>query len=126
MSSTQACLRVVGPAAVAEATLPTLANESLPLRERAILQDEGSSVDVNLALFWRELAHGLCRVVDGFFTAERGYLLLATQPSVRLGIEGRRREILRVLLRTPRPRRRLRAQWRLRRAHCARCARRGG
>lgn len=65
----------------------------MALRERAISADAASNLEISLALLWRELTHGLCRIVDGFFTEERCYLVLASHgaPSP---LEGRRLEVL--------------------------------
>jgi DNA-binding NarL/FixJ family response regulator len=98
MSSAQACLRIVEAPVAAESTMPPPLDEQPTLRQRAILNDARSSSDINLALLWRELLHGLCRVVDGFLTADRGYLVLAPQQGAQTGIEGRRREILEAVL----------------------------
>jgi DNA-binding NarL/FixJ family response regulator len=74
------------------------AGEAEPsLRDRAIAADAVAQIDVNLALFWRELMSGLCTVVDGFFTSERCYLILAPTLGKR-PLEGRRREILEAVL----------------------------
>jgi DNA-binding NarL/FixJ family response regulator len=63
------------------------------------LADAEAQIDINLALFWRELMSGLCTVVDGIFTEERCYLLLApTLGTPEHPIEGRRRDILEAVL----------------------------
>ena len=47
------------------------------LREEAIENDAIASEPVPLALFWRALTRGVCRVVDTFFTSSRCYVVTA-------------------------------------------------
>jgi DNA-binding NarL/FixJ family response regulator len=75
----------------------TFAEAPLSRREKAIASDGNSSMELSLALLWRELMGGLCRVVDGFFTHERCYLVLA-QVGSGTPIDPRRREILESVL----------------------------
>lgn len=68
-------------------------------RRLAELADAASVMEVNLALLWRELVNGLCRVVDDFFTDDRCYLLLKPTFDVEASkVDGRRLEILRAVL----------------------------
>jgi DNA-binding NarL/FixJ family response regulator len=71
----------------------------LSLRDKAVSADALASIDVGLALIWRELVGGSCRVNDSFFTEERCYLVLTpTLGAERAPIEGRRRDILESVL----------------------------
>jgi DNA-binding NarL/FixJ family response regulator len=101
MTPSEAFVRVLSPihAEGWSSTLPRRGAEEVEpsLRDRAIVADAAAQIDVNLALFWRELMSGLCVVVDGFFTDERCYLILAPTLGKR-PIEGRRREILEAVL----------------------------
>jgi DNA-binding NarL/FixJ family response regulator len=74
-------------------------NGAASLRQLAVTADTASTVEVNLALLWRELVNGLCRVADDFFTDERCYVVL--KPSFDgpgAIIDGRRLEILQAVL----------------------------
>jgi DNA-binding NarL/FixJ family response regulator len=53
---------------------------------------------VSLALLWRELSRGLCKITDGFFSATRCYLLTTTAPGPAQPLEGRRLHILEAVL----------------------------
>ena len=104
MTPSEAYVRVFepGPAqgfrSAPSKTRAALSNGS-SLRDRAITADASATIDVNLALFWRELVSGLCRVTDSFFTEERCYLILApTLGAPDSPIAGRRREILESVL----------------------------
>lgn len=69
------------------------------LRRLAVIADATSDMEVNLALLWREMVNGLCRVVDDFFTDDRCYLVL--KPTMDVGVarlDGRRLDILRGVL----------------------------
>lgn len=48
---------------------------------------------MSLALLWRELSLGLCRIVDTFFDDERCYLVTTPNPGAK-PLEGRRLQIL--------------------------------
>lgn len=101
MTPSEAYVRVLSPIHAEDwSSIPPRcsAEEAEPsLREQAIAADAAAQIDVSLALFWRELMSGLCTVVDGFFTDERCYLILAPTLGQR-AIEGRRREILEAVL----------------------------
>ena len=71
----------------------------LALRERAMAADAAATIEMSLALLWRELMGGLCHVVDGFFSPTRCYLVLAPAVGAPLcPAEGRRRQILEAVL----------------------------
>ena len=96
-------LRAVEPKPHRYRSAPTPATRQLDdnpraLRDRTVAADEAATVEVNLGLLWRELVSGLCRVVDGFFSDDRCYLVLAPSQSAPEPIEGRRREILEAVL----------------------------
>lgn len=101
MTPSEAYVRVLSPIhAEGWSSVPPSrgAEEAEPsLRDQAITADAAAQIDVSLALFWRELMSGLCTVLDGFFTDERCYLILAPTLGLR-PIEGRRREILEAVL----------------------------
>ena len=71
----------------------------LSLRLKAIALDEQVAPSLSLAPLWRELSQGLRRVADGFFTADRCYLLLAANRAPTRPLEKRRIEILEAVLR---------------------------
>jgi DNA-binding NarL/FixJ family response regulator len=69
------------------------------LRLAAMAADANGSSEVSLALLWRQLARGMSRVVDGFFSESRCYLVLALrtgQPATPA--LARRMEILEAVL----------------------------
>lgn len=69
------------------------------VRARALAADAASSSELRVASLWRELARGRYRVVEGFFSARRCFLVLSVHPvSARVPIEGRRLEILEAVL----------------------------
>jgi DNA-binding NarL/FixJ family response regulator len=69
------------------------------LRLLAMTADANATTDVNLSLLWRELARGSSRVIDGFFSEERCYLIVAqTTDGAVKPIENRRLEILEAVL----------------------------
>jgi DNA-binding NarL/FixJ family response regulator len=69
------------------------------LRQMAVAADTASVMEVDLALLWRELVSGLCRVVDDFFTDERCYVVLRPTFGGPAGaLDGRRLEILSAVL----------------------------
>src|SRR5450755_2495660 len=47
------------------------------LREETVANDAVTNASVPLALFWRALTLGTCRVVDAFFTGTRCYVITA-------------------------------------------------
>src|SRR4051812_22914796 len=65
----------------------------LSVRLTAIAEDAAASAS-NLLPYWRELSQGRTRVADGFFTADRCYLMLAPAPPSTRPLERRRLEIL--------------------------------
>jgi DNA-binding NarL/FixJ family response regulator len=67
-------------------------------RELAVAADAASTMDISLALLWRELVHGICHVVDGFFTEDRCCVILAEADAPVLPLEGRRLAILEAVL----------------------------
>jgi DNA-binding NarL/FixJ family response regulator len=74
------------------------------LRLAAMAADAGSNVEVNLLPFWRELASGLCGIVDAFFSDDRCYLVLSPRRAGAAGpVEARRMEMLEALLSGLRP-----------------------
>jgi DNA-binding NarL/FixJ family response regulator len=61
--------------------------------------DLGARDELNLALLWRELVRGISAVVEGFFSEERCYLVVALKTNGQARpIEGRRLEILEAVL----------------------------
>ncbi len=69
------------------------------VRELAIAADAASSAELCLAALWRELARGRYRIVEGFFSEQRCFLVLSVTPvGLRPPIEGRRLEILEAVL----------------------------
>jgi DNA-binding NarL/FixJ family response regulator len=69
------------------------------LRERAIAADAASTMEMSLALLWRELTRGLCKVVDAFFTDERCYLVVAACAEAPFDAPaGRRLQILEAIM----------------------------
>ena len=70
------------------------------LREAAILAERKSCAQMPLAQVWRELKSGEARIVDGFITEERCYLVLTTPlpREERCPPEGRRLFILEGML----------------------------
>ena len=70
----------------------------LAQRLSAIAADTSATSEMQLATMWRDLARGGSRIVDGFFTDERCYLVLASNPGTATPIDGRRLEILAAVL----------------------------
>lgn len=69
------------------------------LRARALAADAASSTQLEIVSLWRELARGRYRVVEGFFSAQRCFLVLSIHPAAaQVPIEGRRLEILEAVL----------------------------
>jgi DNA-binding NarL/FixJ family response regulator len=68
------------------------------LREQASLADRRSSVELSLALLWKELARGLCRIEACFFDELRCYLVTTPVASQAAPMEGRRLQILEAIL----------------------------
>ena len=69
------------------------------LRPSAIVADAGTTSDISLAVVWHELARGKYRIVDGFFSETRCYLVLSLETNRRRPpLVGRRLEILQAVL----------------------------
>jgi len=69
------------------------------LQQLAVAADAATSTQVCVATLWRELAQGKYRVVEGFFSEERCFLVLSVHaPGAQTPIEGRRLEILEAVL----------------------------
>lgn len=47
------------------------------LRLSAMLAEANAATDIDLANLWGELVAGTCRILDGFFTKDRHYLILS-------------------------------------------------
>lgn len=86
-------LRPLRAAAVAS---PPLIHETHTLHLSAIAADAAATAEISLSLLWRELTRGVSRVVHGFFSHTRCYLLVSTATAAP--IEGRRLEILESVL----------------------------
>jgi DNA-binding NarL/FixJ family response regulator len=67
-------------------------------RSDAVLADQRAAVEISLALLWKELSLGLCRVVDAFFTPERCFLVTLPVEEAAVPLEGRRLQILEAVL----------------------------
>jgi DNA-binding NarL/FixJ family response regulator len=76
----------------------SLRGKAVSLQEAARLADQKTTVELSLALLWRELSLGLCRVVDGFFTDSRCYLVTRSSDGGAPAIAERRRKILEAIL----------------------------
>jgi DNA-binding NarL/FixJ family response regulator len=81
-----------------EKPLPSSIEARTRLRELAVVADHASTMDISLALLWRELVHGICHVVDDFFTDDRCYVILAEAAGPVEPLEGRRLAILEAVL----------------------------
>ena len=79
-----------------------LAVAPLPLESSmqadAVAADQRATVQMSLALLWRELSLGLCQIVDTFFTEQRCYLTTRGRSGTATPLEGRRLEILEAVL----------------------------
>jgi DNA-binding NarL/FixJ family response regulator len=73
------------------------AHDRFRLHQAAVLVDARSTVDLSLPLLWRELTRGLCKVVDGFFTADR-CLLLTRANEIASPLHGRRLRVVEAVL----------------------------
>lgn len=69
----------------------------LALRPSVVAADANATTEIHLSLLWRELARGVSQVVDGFFSDERCYLVLAMKSEPE-PLEGRRLQILEAVL----------------------------
>ena len=92
------------PIGYADARLRKSATPSSPIvdfhtaRDAAVLADQRAAVEISLALLWKELSLGLCRVVDAFFTETRCFLVTLPAQGAAVPIEGRRLQILEAVL----------------------------
>jgi DNA-binding NarL/FixJ family response regulator len=69
------------------------------LQTTAKAADLAARDELNLAVLWRELARGVSVIVDGFFSEDRCYLVLALKTNDKgAPIQGRRLEILEAVL----------------------------
>ena len=70
------------------------------LRLAAVAADASATTEIGLALLWRQLARGTSRVVDGFLSQDRCYLVLSlkTEGAEATPIEARRMDILEAVL----------------------------
>jgi DNA-binding NarL/FixJ family response regulator len=69
------------------------------LRLTAMAADAHATSELGLAALWRDLARGQHKVVDGFFSEERCYLILSTSlDQGAVPVAGRRLEILELVL----------------------------
>lgn len=69
------------------------------VQELAVAADAASSNELCVAALWRELSRGRYRVVEGFFSEQRCFLVLSVHAgSAQKPIEGRRLEILEAVL----------------------------
>jgi DNA-binding NarL/FixJ family response regulator len=74
------------------------AEERTQLQMEAMRVDARATVQMSLALLWRELSLGLCRIEDGFFSETRCFLLTIRSEGPAQPLQGRRREILEAVL----------------------------
>jgi DNA-binding NarL/FixJ family response regulator len=74
------------------------AEERTQLQTEAMRVDARATVQMSLALLWRELTLGLCRIEDGFFSETRCFLLTTRTEGQAQPLQGRRREILEAVL----------------------------
>jgi len=97
-------LNVSSSIGFAGARLRELATTSSPIadfhaaRNALVLADQRAAVEISLALLWKELSLGLCRVVDAFFTETRCFLVTLPVQDAAVPVEGRRLQILEALL----------------------------
>lgn len=68
------------------------------LRAQAAQADSASSIEISLALLWRELSRGLCTVNDAFFTERRCFLCTTAVTEPRRPMPRKRRDILEKVL----------------------------
>lgn len=81
----------------AAAGTPRTGDTRVTSHARAIAADTSATTEIHLALLWRELARGISRVEDGFFTADRCGLILARSAEPK-PIDNRRLAILQTVL----------------------------
>lgn len=92
--------RLDAPSSVRVDSTPRTSNtedRSLP-REEVIRADTRAAVQMGMALLWRELSLGLCKIADGFFSETRCYLVTTPTVGAAQPLVGRRREILEAVL----------------------------
>jgi DNA-binding NarL/FixJ family response regulator len=76
-----------------------LAPAAVSVQQLALAADGESSAELCVASLWQDLARGRYRVVEGFFSDQRCFLVLSVHPvGAQTPIEGRRREILEAVL----------------------------
>jgi DNA-binding NarL/FixJ family response regulator len=68
------------------------------LRRQAVLADAAATVQMSLALLWKELTLGLCKVVETFTTDSRCVMLTSAVGEPAVPLEGRRLMILEQVL----------------------------
>jgi DNA-binding NarL/FixJ family response regulator len=78
--------------------LANQAEQRSRLQVEAIRGDARATVQMSLALLWRELTLGLCKIEDGFFSETRCFLLTSRSEGPAQPLQGRRREILEAVL----------------------------
>jgi DNA-binding NarL/FixJ family response regulator len=106
MISPNAQVHVFEPAPVSSRTLPSpLARIVDPpdtqetLRAAARKADAQATTHISASQLWRDLARGATRIVDGFFSEERCYLVLTPKREAdTAALEGRRLDILETVL----------------------------
>jgi DNA-binding NarL/FixJ family response regulator len=78
---------------------PQTRRAMVSLQDQAVAADAASSMEISLALLWKELTRGVCRVVQSFFTEQRCFVIVAaSDPSSAESPTGRRLEILESVL----------------------------
>jgi DNA-binding NarL/FixJ family response regulator len=81
------------------AVVPVEAQQTQTLRRSAMAADANATTQLNPTLLWRELTRGTTVIVDGFFTAERCYLVVAVKTGTDAApLEGRRLDIVEAVL----------------------------
>jgi DNA-binding NarL/FixJ family response regulator len=68
------------------------------LRPSAVKADMTATTELPLAMLWRELTRGTSFVLDGFFHADRCFLLVSRRAQPAAPLRGRRLEILEAVL----------------------------
>ncbi len=77
---------------------PVKLEERSLLREEVERADARANVQLSLALLWKELSLGLCKVAEAYFTESRCYLVTTPTVGPATPLLGRRREILEAVL----------------------------
>ena len=84
---------------VAKSVAPAARTNEVDARyDAAVRADQRAAVDISLALLWKELALGLCCVVDAFFADERCFLVTSPVEGQATPLEGRRLQIVEAVL----------------------------